>query len=225
MSEAKKPHNKQNIDEDFIINNYNNMTAKEIGAVLGVSRETINHRAMKLGLRKIHKEIVLDTDEIVVEIEEVKDVCLTNKGQVFSKINKRNYKIKYPKNFYAKVVIVQKGIKHELRMHRLMAKYFIDNPNNYAIVNHIDADKHNFKLENLEWVTNKENMLHAKNMGLIPKGEKSGRSKITEDQAIKIWNLHLSGKTVIEILSECPFATKSIIKKIKSRQRWKHISG
>ena len=48
--------------------------------------------------------------------------------------------------------------------HRFVAECFLPNPDNLSDVNHIDEDKQNNKVSNLEWTTHKDNMLHSRDI-------------------------------------------------------------
>lgn len=67
-----------------------------------------------------------------------------------------------------------------VRIHRLVAEYFVPNPDDKPIVNHIDADKTNNYYANLEWVTDQENKEHASRLGLL-----SNRSELQKEAARK----------------------------------------
>ena len=58
---------------------------------------------------------------------------------------------------YLFVTLRKNGNKKIFYIHRLVAEYFVDNPNNYNEVNHIDENKHNNSYNNLEWCTHKYN--------------------------------------------------------------------
>lgn len=53
----------------------------------------------------------------------------------------------------------RRGMKHSI--HRLLARYFIPNPLNLETVNHIDKDKTNNSLDNLEWMSREDNVKHG----------------------------------------------------------------
>ena len=62
---------------------------------------------------------------------------------------------------YKTVTLCKDGTCINFHRHRLVAEAFIENPFNKCQVNHIDGNKHNNNIENLEWVTHRENMKHA----------------------------------------------------------------
>ncbi len=77
-------------------------------------------------------------------------------------------------NGYLQVGLRKHNKRKYILVHRLVAIHFIDNPKNKKQVNHIDCNKKNNKVNNLEWVTSRENQLHAKENGLrdnMPSGE------------------------------------------------------
>ena len=72
------------------------------------------------------------------------------------------------KTGYMRACIRHKGRKVERYIHRLVAEAFIENPEDKQFVNHIDGDKSNNSVENLEWVTRFENMRHCFDNELSP---------------------------------------------------------
>lgn len=74
------------------------------------------------------------------------------KGKILSANNKSGYK---------KINLSKNGKCYSIRIHRLVAEAFIPNPENKSQINHLDMNKSNNKVENLEWVTPAENVRHA----------------------------------------------------------------
>ena len=70
------------------------------------------------------------------------------------------------KDGYLTVTLCRAGEKETVRVNRLVAIAFIPNPDYKLEVNHIDGDKLNNAVENLEWATRSENELHSFNAGL-----------------------------------------------------------
>lgn len=85
------------------------------------------------------------------------------------------------------------GYRKSYRIHRLVARYFVDNKFNKPYVNHIDGNKHNNNSYNLEWVTAKENTSHAYESGLITTRKPIKAINIKDDSIIEVF----------ESLSEC----------------------
>ena len=89
-------------------------------------------------------------------------------------------------NGYLMVDIFHNTVKERVAIHRLVARYFIPNPEAKDFVNHIDGNKQNNKVDNLEWVTPSENSQHAVATGLSPVGSEKTLAKLTEADVIDI---------------------------------------
>lgn len=76
-----------------------------------------------------------------------------------------------------------------LTVHRLVALAFIPNPHNYKTINHIDGNRYNNRIENLEWCTHSHNSRHAYRLGLmnIPKGDNHYTRNRKKDPVTKRW--------------------------------------
>lgn len=98
--------------------------------------------------------------------------------------NERIMKLSYNKT-YIQVQLGKNGRFHTV--HRLVALTFIENNDTNKVVNHIDGNKKNNHLSNLEWVTRSENQIHAYKLGLqIPKGVSRETNKF--NKKIKAYN-------------------------------------
>lgn len=108
---------------------------------------------------------------------------VSNMGRL--KSNLRDGRILKPtadKKGYLRLRMTINKKRFSFKVHRLVAINFIDNPLNKPQVNHIDGDKTNNKVENLEWVSNLENAHHAINNGLW---DAVYRSSLTENERRK----------------------------------------
>lgn len=70
------------------------------------------------------------------------------------------------KGYPAVSLAYDKGKSKAVSLHRLLATYFIPNPDNLPQVNHKDGNKMNYSLDNLEWVSASQNVKHAYDNGL-----------------------------------------------------------
>lgn len=80
---------------------------------------------------------------------------------IHKKISGKIIKIKETKYGYNQVCLQRNNNKKYLYVHRLVAQAFLPNLKNKPHINHIDCDKNNNNVTNLEWVNPKENVVHS----------------------------------------------------------------
>jgi hypothetical protein len=101
-----------------------------------------------------------------------------------------------------KVNIKNKNIHKTFKVHRLVAQAFLPNPDSLPQVNHIDGNKANNKLDNLEWISNKDNHRHAEVNGLFPdkfKSKKVGMYDVNTGELIRTFDsVHEVGAILLE---------------------------
>ena len=116
--------------------------------------------------------LLLGGDGMILKYHKLKfnpKYIISNKGFIISLVRKFHLlNIRRDKNGYVHYYIrdLSTGKRKDFKGHRLVAEYFIDNPNDYPIVNHIDGNKANNHIENLEWCTYSQNNIHAYKNGL-----------------------------------------------------------
>lgn len=115
---------------------------------------------------------------------------ISNTGKVHSVRNDIDIKPFINNNGYYEIVIKKDKKQKHFRVHRLVAQAFISNLNNLPQVNHIDGNKLNNNVNNLEYCTQSENMRHAaKNNLLHNKGKKTKINQYDlNGNFIKTWN-------------------------------------
>jgi hypothetical protein len=148
------------------------------------------------------------------------DYCITEAGRIYSLKSKRFLSTQYNDGGYEVVTLRKNGKTNTLKIHRLLClTYKADTHFESAMVNHIDGNKKNNSLDNLEWCTRSENVLHAYDNGLI----KNKPRQLSEDDVHLICQILESGARVIDVAKQ--FAVdRSLIYSIYSGNSYVYIS-
>lgn len=99
--------------------------------------------------------------ETFVKIEGFDNYEVSNLGKVRNIKSGRILKPSLNKNGYLRLWLCKNNKRKHLYLHRIIATAFIDNPDEKPCVNHIDENKLNNDLSNLEWCTVRENLIHG----------------------------------------------------------------
>ena len=157
--------------------------------------------------------------ELFKIIEEFPDYQISNLGNIKNKKGQLlNIGHRRSNSGYIQVRLSKNGKYYYRYIHRLLALAFIPNPNGYRTINHIDGNKLNNSISNLEWASDEMQQRHAFLQSLKPHGQ-----SFTREQLFEIYDMffkkHIYPKKISEILNR-PFGT---IRKICYGERCKDI--
>ena len=161
-------------------------------------------------------------EEVCRPIKDFPNYEISNLGNVYSlycKQGKRSQKrickpqlngIEY---YSVRLYDRKKKTKNKYLINRLVAQAFLENPENKPQVNHKDSNKLNNKLSNLEWCTNGENQIHARNHGVK-------NHKLTMDIANEIRDIYNKGNITQAKLAKKYKISQPQVNNIVRNIRW-----
>lgn len=116
--------------------------------------------------------------------------------------------------------MVWRGITKSVLVNRVVAIRFLKNPGNLAQVNHIDGDKENNALSNLEWCSSSDNERHAHKTGLKSgRGSSNSNAKLTAECVVAI----RESQEDLQVLADRYGVSRSTIYNITQNKTWRHL--
>jgi hypothetical protein len=145
-------------------------------------------------------------------------------GKVYSIKSKKFLSAGLSKRGYLTVNLYQDGEGKTFPVHRLVAMAYLDNPDNLPVVNHKNGDKTDNRVSNLEWCTQKDNILHAVETGLQKPIDYDEMRHLSDDEAHEVCSLLDSGFRVKDICSLLGYS-QNTVSRIKAGITYKEISA
>lgn len=166
-------------------------------------------------------------EEIWKNIDELGNTYeVSNLGRIRNSKTKNIKSLVYDGHYYKfgyDCKINGKRCRGRYRVHKAVAMAFIPNPENKPTVNHIDGDKSNNRVDNLEWATHKEQSVHASEVLKINCGENNYNSQYTNTQVKEMRRLYEEEKYDIKTLQWLFGGKAQNIRRIVKYERWKNI--
>ena len=149
--------------------------------------------------------------EIWKSIKYYENYEVSNLGRVKSISNGKDVFLKFRDNGkgYNVSALYNKGVRKDIKVHRLVAINFIENKHNKPQVNHINGIKSDNNSDNLEWCTNKENTIHSYSLGLQ-------KTKLTKEDVNYIRNDKITFQKDLALMFK---VSQQLISKIKRNER------
>ena len=152
---------------------------------------------------------------------------LDREDSIGRKVKGRELKLTLKPDGYLDVMLCKDGKMLKCKVHRLVATTFLENTDDKRTVNHIDGNKINNRVDNLEWATDSEQQKHACVNGLkVPtKGEQHGRAKLTKSKVREIRERRAINPKVwtLTMLAEEYGVSPQHISNIIHRKTWSHV--
>ncbi len=130
----------------------------------------------------------------------------------------------YHYNGYPIITLSKNGIRFKDVVHRIVAKHFIENPENYKYVCHKDDNPLNNKADNLYWGTQQDNMNDKVSKNRQQKGENVKFSKLNNEKIKEIRNMYEKGKITHKEIGRIYDISTSCITEIINLKSWKHVN-
>ena len=211
---------------ELYISNNPTTPVKDIAKMFSVSEVTVRRRFHKLGVpfTNIVKKEELDGEEWKTLDSPFDIYEISNYGRVrnaktghFKKLSKNE------RGYWVVDFEVAGGARSKTRVHRLIARHFIFNPDpsNKTEVNHKDGDTSNLDISNLEWCSKKENMDHAWENSLLA-SVKISKEK-AEELCIALTRRKADGKS-LRVVAEEHQVPLTLVERISARKTWLRIS-
>lgn len=153
--------------------------------------------------------------EGIYKVSDLGRVCRTKTGRILRPVK--------DKKGYYQVSLYKEGIPHTSSIHSLVLIAFVGLPPESHEGNHKNGIKSNNELDNLEWLTHKENQLHASRVLGIGQGEDNGSAKLRNHDIPVIRRLLAEGKLLQREIGAMFGVNNRIICRIKLRQNWAQI--
>lgn len=121
---------------------------------------------------------------------------------------------------YLQIQLSKNNCKRGTGVHRIMAEAFIPNPDNLPQVNHIDGNKQNNHISNLEWCSAQHNVIHSYTLGLAcNKQERHPLTVLTHDKVFRMAEMRYKGFSYKQISEELDLKYDTVWKVI-NRKNW-----